>query len=265
LGASVETAAQRILRQAAHVVATEVRRALAARGLEAGKTWLFATGGAGGLLAAAIATEAGLAGFLAFPLSPVFSAFGLSRLDLLHAYEARPDGPAEATLERLTARALQDMRGEGVDTTSVRITVEGERARSDGSVEAVDLGDARAALKAAKEKGSALRLLRLKAVVPGRRPGLERRAAGKNAQARVSRAVVWKTEPEATPVYAWDELAAGAKLDGPAIVESGDTTVPVPPGMAVIVGALGELRVQLSPSPELRSTSPQRGEVGGRT
>jgi N-methylhydantoinase A/oxoprolinase/acetone carboxylase beta subunit len=247
LGTSVETAAQRILRQAAHVVATEVRRALVARGLEAAKTWLFATGGAGGLLAAAIVAEAELAGFVAFPLSPVFSAFGLSRLDLLHAYEARPDAAAEATLERLTTRALQDMRGEGVDTAGVRISVEGERARQDGAIEAVDLGDARAAVRAASENG--IRLLRLKAVVPGRRSPLERRAPGEGAAPRrAARAVVWKTVAQETPVFAWDELAAGMKFDGPAIVESADTTVPIPPGTSAVVGELGELRVTGRPA-----------------
>ncbi len=259
LGTSVETAAQRILRQAAHVVATEVRRALAARGLEPAKTWLFATGGAGGLLAAAIVAEAGLAGFLAFPLSPVFSAFGLSRLDLLHAYEARPDAAAEATLERRDgARAPGHARRGRRHGRRVRISVEGERAREDGAIEALDLGDARDAVRAARENG--IRLLRLKAVVPGRRSPLERRAAGKGAAPRrASRAVVWQTAAQETPVFDWDELAAGMKLDGPAIVESADTTVPIPPGMSAVVGELGELRVESPPSAELRSASPLGG------
>ena len=63
-----------------------------------------------------------------------------------------------------------------------------------------------------------------------------------------SRAVVWKTDAQPTPVYAWDELAAGAKLDGPAIVESADPTVPIPPGMSAVVGELGELLVTGRPA-----------------
>ena len=245
LGTRVETAAHRILRQAAHVVATDVRRLLAERGLDAAKTWLFATGGAGGLLAAAIAAEASLAGFFAFPLSPVFSAFGLSRLDLLHVYEARVDGEVRRTLEVLSGRALRDMRGEGADLHAVSFVLEGEIGNGDGSVEAVDLGDASdlgAALERAAEHGEALRLFRLKASVPGRRASLPRREPG-TIEPRGSRAVVWQETAAKTPVYDWDALRAGATIAGPAIVESGDTTVPVPPSTTVRVGTLGEIRV----------------------
>jgi N-methylhydantoinase A len=245
LGTSPETAAHRILRQAAHAVASDVRRLLAERSLDAGKTWLFATGGAGGLLAAAIAAEAGLAGFLAFPLSPVFSAFGLSRLDLLHVYEARVDGEVRDALEGLSERALRDMRGEGADLRALSFALEAEVENGDGSVQAVDLGDAAdlgAAVERAAKHREAFRLLRLKASVPGRRAALPRREPGR-VEPRGSRAVVWHGTAVKTPVYDWDTLRAGATITGPAIVESGDTTVPVPPATNVRVGALGELRV----------------------
>jgi N-methylhydantoinase A len=245
LGTSVETAAHRILRQAAHSVASDVRRLLAERGLDAAKTWLFAIGGAGGLLAAAIAAEASLAGFLAFPLSPVFSAFGLSRLDLLHVYEARVDGDVRKTLEELSERALRDMRGEGADLRALSFALEAEIGNGDGSVQAVDLGDAAdlaGAVEHAAKHRETLRLLRLKASVPGRRAVLPRRESGR-IEPRGSRAVVWNGTAARTPVYDWDALRAGATIAGPAIFESGDTTVPVPPATTVRVGALGEICV----------------------
>jgi N-methylhydantoinase A/oxoprolinase/acetone carboxylase beta subunit len=245
LGASVETAAHRILRQAAHAVARDVRRLLAERGLDAAKTWLFATGGAGGLLAAPIAAEASLAGFLAFPLSPVFSAFGLSRLDLLHVYETRVEDDLRTALEGLSERALRDMRGEGADLHALSLTLEAETENGDGSVQAVDLGDAAdlgAVVDRAAKHRETLRLLRLKASVPGRRAVLPRRESG-TIEPRGSRAVVWHGTAAKTPVYDWDSLRAGATIAGPAIFESGDTTVPVPPATIVRVGALGEIRV----------------------
>jgi N-methylhydantoinase A len=245
LGTSVETAAQRILRLAAHEVASHVGRRLAERRVEATRTWLFATGGAGGLLAAAIVAEANLAGFLAFPLSPVFSAFGLSRLDLLHVYEARVDGRVRGTLEGLLDRASRDMRGEGADLDALSFALEGEIGGDGAAVEAVDLGsaaDVGAAVERIAAHGETLRLLRLKASVPGRRAALPRRQSGDVAP-RCSRAVVWREAPSKTPVYDWDGLRADATITGPAIVESADTTVPVPPGTNVVIGALGELRV----------------------
>jgi N-methylhydantoinase A/oxoprolinase/acetone carboxylase beta subunit len=243
LGASVESAAQQILDRAAETVADGVRAALAQRGLEPAGCWLFATGGGGGMLAAGISAKAGLAGFVAFPLSPVFSAFGLSRLDLLHVYEARSDVGA-AALAALAERAVRDMRGEGADTTAIRFALEGERESANGSVEAVDLGDAKA-IDAAHARAAgepSLRLLRLKASIPAERGSLPRRTGGTLA-ASGSRQVAWATKPEATPIYDWDALPSGAEIRGPAIVESGDTTVPIPPHARAIVGALGELRV----------------------
>jgi N-methylhydantoinase A/oxoprolinase/acetone carboxylase beta subunit len=244
LGASVESAAQRVLREAARVLVVEVRRTLAERALDVAKTWLFATGGAGGLLAARVAAEAGLAGFLAFPLSPVFSAFGLSRLDLLHTYEARPDAAILERLEALAARALRDMRGEGVDTAAVKLSLEAEIADRSGQVDAVDLGDAAdlaAALERAKPRADTIRLFRLKAAVPGLRMPLPQRGGGR-LEPRGKRSVIWDTAAQETPVYDWDSLPAGVAFDGPAIVESGDTTVPVPPRARVEIGALGEIR-----------------------
>jgi N-methylhydantoinase A/oxoprolinase/acetone carboxylase beta subunit len=245
VGSSVESAAQRVLREAADVLAVEVRRALAARGHDAHETWLFATGGAGGLLAARVAAEAGLAGYVAFPLSPVFSAFGLSRLDLLHTYEARPDAAILERLEALATRALRDMRGEGAAVAAVALSLEAEVADHAGRVAAVDLGDAAdlgAALDRAKARADAVRLFRLKATVPGLRVPLPRRGGGP-LEPCGKRSVVWDATARQTPVYDWDSLPSGGTLRGPAIVESGDTTVPIPPRARVEVGARGEIRV----------------------
>jgi N-methylhydantoinase A/oxoprolinase/acetone carboxylase beta subunit len=244
LGVSVEEAARRMLALAARVVGRQIARGLATRGLSGSATWLFATGGAGGLLASAMAEEARLAGAMAFPLSPVFSAFGLSQLDLLHAYEAPAEGGDLAkALSALAERALRDMRGEGIDPSAVSLRLEAEVSGTNGAVEAVDLGDATAA-GAVTERLQAQpgepRLVRLKAIAPGRRGVLETRGPGRS-EPRTSRAVAWRAKPESTPVYDWDALGAGAVIEGPAIVESQHTTVPIPPGVAARIGDLGEL------------------------
>jgi N-methylhydantoinase A len=93
LGMDAVEAARAALRVAAEQIATSVQERLAAAGQPPESTWLFAIGGAGGMLAARVARQAGLAGAVAFPLSPVFSAFGLSRLQVQHTYEI-PGEPA---------------------------------------------------------------------------------------------------------------------------------------------------------------------------
>jgi N-methylhydantoinase A/oxoprolinase/acetone carboxylase beta subunit len=229
---------------AARVVGKKIASNIAARGLSGSSTWLFATGGAGGLLATAMAEEAGLAGAMAFPLSPVFSAFGLSRLDLLHAYEAPVDGGDLAGwLSALSKRALRDMRGEGIDPSAVSLRLEAEVSGANGAVEAVDLGDAtadQALTERLRRHPGKPRLVRLKAIAPGRRGALETRGAGRS-EPRTTRSVAWRAKPESTPVYDWDALGPGAAINGPAIVESQHTTVPIQPGVGARVGDLGEL------------------------
>jgi N-methylhydantoinase A/oxoprolinase/acetone carboxylase beta subunit len=191
-----------------------------------------------------MAEEAGLAGAMAFPLSPVFSAFGLSRLDLLHAYEAAADGgDFERSLAALSERALRDMRGEGIDPSTVSLRLEAEVSGANGAVEAVDLGDVAApqalAARLPEERGKP-RLFRLRAIAPGRRGAIETRGPGRS-EPRTRRAVAWRAKPEGTPVFDWDALGPGGSIAGPAIVESQHTTVPVPPDLSARVGDLGEL------------------------
>jgi N-methylhydantoinase A/oxoprolinase/acetone carboxylase beta subunit len=244
LGVAVEEAARRVLALAARVVAREIASAVSKRGLAPADTWLFATGGAGGLLASAMADEASLAGAMVFPLSPVFSAFGLSRLDLLHAYEAAADeSDFDGALRALSERALRDMRGEGIDPRTVSLRLEAEVGGTNGAVEAVDLGDATAPeplLERLRAQPGKARLVRLKAVAPGRRGALATRSPGRT-EPRGSRAVAWRAKSESAPLYDWDALGPGAVIAGPAIVESPHTTVPIAPGLTARVGDLGEL------------------------
>jgi N-methylhydantoinase A/oxoprolinase/acetone carboxylase beta subunit len=244
-GVSVETAALRILNRAASTIADYIVQQLKARALRIDRTVLFATGGAGGLFAGAVAAQARLAAAYAFPLSPVFSAFGLSCLDLLHTYEAAASGgELRASLEALKDRALRDMRGEGVDCGKVLFRLEAEVNGADGRVEAIDLGDAQdlsPALESAREYKDRLRLLRLKAMVPGRRGELPQAGVGE-AYGTAIRDVFWAEGKRPSQLFDWDRLPAGARIAGPAIIESAETTVAVAPGESVEVGIHGEIK-----------------------
>jgi N-methylhydantoinase A len=48
-----------------------------------------------------------------------------------------------------------------------------------------------------------------------------------------------------TPVYDRDTLAAGAVIEGPAIVEQLDSTTPIPPGVTAEVDAWLNLRISV--------------------
>ena len=253
LGVDVWEAARRILATTAISIARHVEAHLGRRGLRPDAAALFATGGAGGLLADAIGRALGAGERYAFQLSPVFSAFGLSGLPVAHAYDLPADGPSEAdSLGELAARAHRDMRSEGVTTSDLEFSLEVE---VDGdAVERTPLGRAEPESLAKAERalvGRDGRLARLRAVAPAlsptpdasaRRPGASEPAAIADPTSRSTRAVAWKDAPETTPVFDWSTLAPGTSIVGPALIESSETTVAVPPGSIGRAGDHGEVR-----------------------
>jgi N-methylhydantoinase A/oxoprolinase/acetone carboxylase beta subunit len=241
LGLDAVDVAHLALATASALISNAVRARLDDYGASPSEAQLFAIGGAGGLLAASVARDAGLAGAVAFPLSPVFSAFGLSRLDIQHTYEiaAGPASTVSAAVAEARARALRDMAGEGVSEDAVRFSVESEIER-DGKVTVRILDDATDVSRV--ESADRIRLLRLRAhgvaarsAVPGHRA---RPRSGNRTRGIHLPGVGYVT----AEVHAWDEMEAGRVVDGPAVVESDATTVLVPTGFSVKAGSLGELK-----------------------
>jgi hypothetical protein len=106
------------------------------------------------------------------------------------------------------------MRGEGIDPSAVSLRLEAEVSGANGAVEAVDLGDAtagRALAERLRTQPGKPRLVRLRAIAPGRRGGLETRDPGRS-EPHSSRAVAWREKPEGTPVYDWDALGPARRL-----------------------------------------------------
>jgi N-methylhydantoinase A len=66
----------------------------------------------------------------------------------------------------------------------------------------------------------------------------------RNLQAR--QAYFPETGETLTPVHDRDSLAAGARIDGPAIVQERDTTIVIPPGTVGRIDASGNLIIDLS-------------------
>jgi N-methylhydantoinase A/oxoprolinase/acetone carboxylase beta subunit len=242
LGVSVAEAAGRVLDAAAERIAGALTERLAAAGVAPGDCTLFAIGGAGGLFAEAVGRRLGAAGSVAFPLSPVFSAFGLSNLPVSHSYEATP-GDEQETSSRLAAlkqRALADMRGEGLDTAAVMFSLEGE-ASGTGGPAFVELGDAADVEVAAKGVAASgpLSLIRLRAAVTT--PTTEPPPAGPGGDTKpASRQVSFAGGAAEVPVFDWRTLSQSDIVTGPALIESDDTTVVVPPGVQASIGHWGE-------------------------
>jgi N-methylhydantoinase A/oxoprolinase/acetone carboxylase beta subunit len=95
--------------------------------------------------------------------------------------------------------------------------------------------------------------VRVLASVAKQKPRLaeQRPTAAPQVEASGSRAVCWEPDvgPVATPVYRRDDLTAGVRLTGPALVDAKDTVIVVPTGWTMTVDGwdIGWLEKEVAP------------------
>ena len=247
-------------------MADAVRVFAAKRGVDLSAFTLLPFGGAGGVHAAAVASELGMRRILVPPQPGAFSALGLLCTDVVHDYmrsELRPlaeisAAHAEQIFQELERKARDELEAEGMDSGAgsfareldlrysgqgyeLRIPLagllEGEIAPATLSAirERFDTRHAELHGHAAKERPVEVvsYRLRLRLPVPKYEP---RKAAPAASEQRDERAVKGKRPVwfyggtvQAT-LYDRGRLAIGAVLDGPAVVEQFDATTVVPLG-----------------------------------
>jgi N-methylhydantoinase A/oxoprolinase/acetone carboxylase beta subunit len=220
LGGSVEEAAEQVRATVHRETGAQLAALLADRGIDPAGAAVLAFGGNGATHCAGIAQAAGIRQVITVPFSPVFSAFGASRADVRHRYEAPAGAEAEARLQR---RALRDMRGEGFAAAEVELRTE-QLERDGGAWTAVE------AVRALPHVGLD-------------RPGPA--ASGADAGAPAAGADVrWPgAGPLPTPIRRRAGLAPGDVLRGPLLVDSETTTCAVPPGWTLTIDDHGAERL----------------------
>ncbi|HXQ52485.1 MAG TPA: hydantoinase/oxoprolinase family protein [Stellaceae bacterium] len=270
LGMDTADAARAIIAIAVAKMSLAVREVSVAKGYDPRDFALVASGGAGPPHALAIARELHIPTVIVPRFPSHFSALGMLMADERHDFSrtfyaelaeadfarlaAIHDEMAQAAGRVLTAgnevvlQLLFDLRYVGQEfALSVPVTpaqlASSDRAAIRAAFDA--LHEQRFAHHAADEP---VEIINLRLVARGRRAKLvmpplprEGRASAKEQRQ------VWFTEggPVDCPVYARDELPAGAKLVGPALVsEYGSTTV-IFPGDRLAVSATGELIISV--------------------
>lgn len=243
----VDDAALEIRSVLAEGLARAIRAEAEKRSFSLPEAVLFAYGGAGPLHAAEIAAAAGVSAFYMFPESPVFSAAGSSTMDIQHFYESRVQTRDSENLSQALARvaarlkdhAHRDMRGEGFDpsTAKLQFTLDS----SDGSQTLFDGKDLDSSAVEATSGG----LLRLMATIE--MSGRDYRASEITPPASqapgVEREIGWARGRKMTPVYSYSELALGDRIDGPALVETAETTCVIPRRWHAEKDSYGALKV----------------------
>ena len=252
LGVDIDRAAQLVLDTATDTIGSVVRDLV---GAQAGQAQLFAFGGNGANLAAAVAQAIGTERAVVFRLGPVFSAFGSSVSQVKHVAEAWPSGAEaadpealNALIDRLRGRVLLDVAGEGFDpkdvTVEVELMVDGKRT----SVGQSPTDIARALSIEGDDRsggGVAVTARPVEQVTVTATAPVARyeppRVDGKThvPSASVTRAVLFAGGREEAGIYDWDRLEAGARIKGPAVLEGAANTCTVPPAWELEVDGYG--------------------------
>jgi N-methylhydantoinase A len=247
LKSEVDDAALEIRSVLAKSLARSIRAEADKRSFPMQDAVMFAYGGGGPLHAAEIAVAAGISTFYMFPESPVFSAAGSSSMDVQHFYETRVQ-PAEGentdqALNRVATgmrdRAHRDMRGEGFDPALAKLLF------------VLDSPDGKqftfADMELDSKVGEAARggLLRLMATIEsgGRDDALAGITPPPSQAGGDKREIGWADGRSMTAVYSYPELAAGERIDGPALVETAETSCVIPQRWCAETDAYGALKV----------------------
>lgn len=274
LGMSVEEAAWRIRRTVEADVGRELARLRDQIGAHPDPLMVI-YGGAGPLHSCAIADLAGIRRLVVTPFSAVFSAYSSSLMDVGHLYYQRLDlvlapgqeiEPVRQVVARLRRRAEADMRGEGFDGAGIRwqfeSVVEDGRGREARLSAPLEILDAASPLEALRRRAVASlglgdadhpRLATLgvfaRSAVPHYRQSVQPPTARPLAEAlRGERAVYVDPRQGVTalPLYDRGRLAHGHVVTGPAVVESGQTTMVIPEGWTLQVDQYDNALIQRS-------------------
>jgi N-methylhydantoinase A len=265
-------AAEAIIKVANANMADAVRLISIRRGYDPREFCLVAFGGAGPLHAAALAKELSIPTVLVPPNPGITSALGCLLVDVRHDLSTMFLGHVdtvnrdelEAAFGRLEVEAQERLEHEGVpeEQMSVQRLLDMRYVGQWRSLTVpvgvpVDLAEAAARFHAEHEReynyrrdGQAVEIYRLsvRAVGMTPKPDLKRHEPG-DAPPRPhsTRSVRFDEidDPIETPVYVRSELPAGAKLDGPAVVEQLDSTTVVPPGWKAEVDAWLNIRMHM--------------------
>ncbi|MGE5162017.1 MAG: hydantoinase B/oxoprolinase family protein, partial [Betaproteobacteria bacterium] len=246
-------------------MAEAIKRISVQRGHDVTRYTLSVFGGAGGQHACRVADALGMTRIFAHPLAGVLSAYGMGLADQTamreESVERRLAADAmdalRATLDRLGADAVQDLRSQGVAPDRIRV-VRRAHLRYEGTDTALIV--AAGTMEEMQGAFDAEYLKRYSFLMEGRSLVIEaasveaigggdaaaergaQRAPRPGALAPAARVRMFSEgEPHDTPVYRRDDTRPGDAIDGPAIIAEANATTVVEPGWQARVTELDHL------------------------
>lgn len=270
LGISVEAAAATIIEITVSGMYAEVSGLISRFGIDPREFHLFAFGGAGAMLACFLARELDMQGVVVPPTPGVVSALGGLVADVKNDFirtvycDMTPSGVATlaapfAELENAATdwlRNRQGFAGKAGLQLSADMRYQGQSHEIETALqpEWIVAGDADAIAAAFRQEHMRLfghadpkapvQMVNLRLAISGATPKPQLQSLAKASAPVLPRMRVdaWFDGSEwPTAVYHRDDLRAGHKFEGPAIVAQDDTTTVVPPGFDIAVDSFGNL------------------------
>jgi 5-oxoprolinase (ATP-hydrolysing) len=275
IGSSAEKTAEGFIRIAIENMAHAIKEISVARGYALSDYTLVGFGGAAGQHVCAIADALSIDQILIHPLAGLLSAYGIGVADLRLLRQSSIEsildrngfGLAQRRLDELEADARHGIESQGVTPHRVYRRI---HIRYQGTDTAIVLDAAPIETLAAEfasahrkvfgftmqDRGLAIEAVSVEAISRGSSVSPEPSAAGHSNQPVTRVPVFFSGHWRDTPVWKRDEIAAGAMLQGPAlIVESHATTV-------VEVGWQAEVTTELNLVLTRSVSRPGRIEIG---
>src|ERR1700754_2680568 len=268
LSLDLHEAADAIIAVANANMADAVRIISLQRGYDPREFALVVFGGAGPLHGAALAKELGVPTVLVPPRPGTWSALGCLMVDIRHDLSEmflRPAADADATeldeaFDRLEDQGRQLLSKEGVEASDV--TLERSIAmRYLGQWRSLEIafdGDLDKAVErfhqeherefSYRRDDAPVELYRLQLVATGATEEVKlprQEPGGELPEPAERREVYFDGEAVDTPVYAREDLPAGVKFEGPAVIYQLDTTTLVPPGVKAEVDEWLNIRMEV--------------------
>ncbi len=257
LGITIEDAAFLIKKKAVEIIGKEIRKVILMENERPERFSLFAVGGGGGCLGSDLLDYAGLGELFVFRQGAVFGAYGSSGMDIVHQYREQMNvfwkkndnefseipRTLNKTILSLQMQAGNDMSGEGFLPQEIRFEVDlelksfaaGKTCRL--ALPSPFLWPENAFFPVMKDlsakKGIHITGVVLRALgdIPHAESAFQReKSTLKNREKGARRIYLGRGTFGEAPFFSWDELATPWAVTGPALIESGETTVWAPKG-----------------------------------
>jgi N-methylhydantoinase A len=291
LGLSTNAAAQAVIDVAVNKMALAVRAVSIERGLDPRDCALIAFGGAGPLHATAIARDLDIPTVIVPPLPGHYSAFGMLVTDVRHDYvrtcygrlDEIPSATLTAMIADMTAEGRELLASEGLGDDAItvepffdlryagqeftlRVPVAAGEVTADGLRAVRDRFDAtHEARYGHVARDEPVEIVNVRLVATGRRdtPDLDTPPSAAGAARATGTREVGFAGPggcvmKEADIWRREELAPGARITGPAIIEEYASTIVIGEGDVATVGDLGEIAVSVASRRPAAGTTAER-------